>query len=221
MEERPEAVDVPAGIPVTQPPKTPAPQVAEVKEEPKPEKRKGKHRLVFSAVVIILLAGAAYYFSQNLSEPSFSGPSGAFVLGGADLPRGWVLQKKDNTMVGSDIVGFIDGSETLSKKIEGDGGVASTVFSRSWKFDNATNAQTFFGYLINDTRTGNFTEFDVDIEGCTGTKVPFPIGGDRAYVGCRTGNLVWEVESRSMIGAAYLYAPLFAKVVEKKIAAGE
>ena len=203
---QPDIPSMPPGIPQGPP---------EMPSGPVPERKKGWKMALAAIIVIAAVAGGLSIFGEQLMEPNHSGPTAAFVLSGEDLPTGWFIAKKANLT--ENATGFVSGDVTLSQRNE-QGGEVSTVFSYAWLFNDTRNAESFRQAVWDKTATGNYTLMSVkNLEGCDGLVKPFPFQGDWAYVVCRSGNLVWKVESRSTISAAHLYAPMFAGAVSEKL----
>jgi hypothetical protein len=199
-------------------PEMPQPQGPEIPIQPPKEEKGGNGKLLAAIIVILAVAGGAYYYTNFMTEPNYKGPTGAMVLIGGDLPDGWWVA--DHANVSTQATGLLEGTTTLSKKLEGQGS-ASTVFSWTWLFNSSDTAEAFYTQIIKEAAVGQYSEFDpgTELKGCSAIVKPLPVGGDWAFVTCRTGNLVWEVESRSTISAAHLYAPTFAQTMAKKVAA--
>jgi hypothetical protein len=199
-------------------PEMPQPQGPEIPIQPPKEEKDGHGKLLAAIVIILAVAGGAYYYMNFMTEAHYNGPTGAMVLTGADLPTGWWLSDKAN--VSTEAPGLVEGTATLSKKLEG-GNDASTMFSWTWLFNSSVMAKSFYDQITKESMTGDYRDFNPgdDLKGCIAIVKPLPTGGDWAFVTCLSGNLVWEVESRSTISAAHLYAPSFAKEMAKKVAA--
>jgi len=210
IEQPPLQPELPPEIP-TQPPNLP--------EGPTPS-RKGGWKWAFASVIVIaVVAGGIFIYGGNPAEPNHSGPTAAFVLDGIDTPTGWFLLVESDTP--ENATGLLEGKFSLIQKRENDAGDLSSVFSNAWLFDNSSNAKAFEEALLNKTAVGNYTSLPTgDLEGCNGILRPFPAGGDWAFIICRDGNLVWEIDSRSTIRAARLYAPMFANEMMNKIKGG-
>jgi hypothetical protein len=202
-------------------PEMPQPQGPEIPIQPPKEEKGGNGKLLAAIVIVLAVAGGAYYYMNFMTEAHYNGPTGAMVLTGADLPTGWWLSDKAN--VSTEAPGLVEGTATLSKKLEG-GNDASTMFSWTWLFNSSSMANEFYKQITKESMTGDYRDFNPGdgLEGCNAIVKPLPptgSSGDWTFITCRSGNLVWEVESRSTIGAAHLYAPSFAKEMAKKVAA--
>lgn len=199
-------------------PEMPQPIGPEIPIQPPKEEKGGQGKLLAAIVIILAVAGGAYYYTNFMIEAHYNGPTGAMVLTGADLPTGWWLSDRAN--VSTEAPGLVEGTATLSKKLEG-GNDASTMFSWTWLFNSSVMAKSFYDQINKESMTGDYRDFNPgdDLTGCSAIVKPLPTGGDWAFVTCLSGNLVWEVESRSTINAAHLYAPTFAKEMAKKVAA--